>query len=116
MPVLSRSRERREAVPAVLAAALYLASAVVVPLVHARTEVLESRPEIEAQHTAQSPRIHAEATGLGCSTFQFSPPGPQALLPAAPFLRAPRSPLADPRPLPRDQQRQHLVRAPPTGF
>jgi hypothetical protein len=116
MPVLSPGRNRRNAAPAVLAAALYVASAVVVPLVHARTEVLGSRAEVEAQHTAQCPRIHAEGTGLGCSAFQFSPPRPQAVLPAAPSLRAPRPPLADPRPLPRDQQRQHLVRAPPAGL
>jgi hypothetical protein len=106
-------RRPRPVASAVLAAALYVASAVVVPLVHARTEVLSSRAEVEAQHSAQCPRIHAEAAGLGCSTFQFAPPQSQASLTEAAARRAQSAPSGEPQPRFRDQQRQHLVRAPP---
>ncbi|MBI3082136.1 MAG: hypothetical protein HYY94_04375 [Gemmatimonadetes bacterium] len=49
MSGLSRSSARPRLGSAVIAAVLYAASAVVVPVVHARTEVLRSTSEVEAE-------------------------------------------------------------------
>jgi hypothetical protein len=110
---MSRTSPGRRLPSAVIAAALYAASAVLVPVVHARTEVLRSTSEVEAQHTEQCPRIHAEATCLACSTFQLHTPLPRALAGAGPDRGCPT---VGTRPTPtisREGPSQHLVRAPP---
>ena len=109
----SRLSYRRRLPSALIAAALYAASAVVVPVVHARTEVLRSTSEVESQHTEQCPRIHAEATCLVCSTFQFHTPLPCGLAGGGSDQV---SPTAGPPPaltISREGPCQHLVRAPP---
>ncbi len=113
MPVSSPTPPRRRKASAGFALALYLASAVAAPLAHARTEVLSSRPEVEAQHTKLCARIHTEATCLVCSTVQLPSPLPRALAPDAP--QRPRG-IAYAREVlivRREASSRHLVRAPP---
>jgi hypothetical protein len=110
---LKRMGTRRRWVSAVMAAAWYLASAVVVPVVHARTEVLSSVSEVEPGHSAECPRIHTEASCLVCGSFQVPSPPPRAL-PGAQADRpsaigGPRETLA----IQQDRTNPHLVRAPP---
>lgn len=114
MSGLNRASARRRLVSAVLAAALYAASAVVVPVVHARTEVLRSTSEVEAQHTSQCPRIHAEASCLVCSTFQFPTPLPRVLADAGPGRGDPTGGVGETAAVTREGPSQHSVRAPPT--
>jgi len=110
---MSRTSARRRLPSAVIAAVLYAASAVVVPMVHARSEVLRSASEVEAQHTEQCPRIHAEATCLVCSTFQFHTPLPRALAGAGPERLCPTATTPPAPTVSREGPSQHLVRAPP---
>jgi len=113
MSGLSLTSARRRLVSAVIAAALYAASAVVVPLVHARTEVLRSTSEVEAQHTQQCPRLHAEASCLVCSTFQFPTPLVRVLADAGPKRGCPTGRVGETPTVSRAGPSQHLVRAPP---
>ncbi len=110
---MSRTPTRRRLPSAVLAAVLYAASAVVVPVVHARTEVLRSTSEVEAQHTQQCPRIHAEASCLVCSAFQFPTPLPRVLADAAPDRVYPTGRVGETSTVSREGPSQHFVRAPP---
>ncbi len=113
MPALSRTPPRRRTASARFALALYLASAIVVPLAHARSEVLSSRPEVEAQHTRLCLRIHTEATCLVCSTFQLPSPLPRALATdGSPRPGAP-GPARETLIVRREASSRHLVRAPP---
>ncbi|MBI2615183.1 MAG: hypothetical protein HYW52_05855 [Gemmatimonadetes bacterium] len=113
MSGLSRSSARPRLGSAVIAAVLYAASAVVVPVVHARTEVLRSTSEVEAQHTQQCPRLHAEASCLVCSTFQFRTPLPRAFASAGPHRVCPTGGARQTLIISREGPSQHLVRAPP---
>ncbi len=113
MPALSRTSARRRLLSAVIASALYVASAIAVPVVHARTEVLRSTSEVEAQHTQQCPRIHAEATCLVCSTFQFPTPLPRVLADAGPDRVCPTGRTRETLTVSQAGPSQHLVRAPP---
>ncbi|MBI2536496.1 MAG: hypothetical protein HYW06_05940 [Gemmatimonadetes bacterium] len=113
MSGLSRSSARPRLGSAVIAAVLYAASAVVVPVVHARTEVLRSTSEVEAQHTQQCPRLHAEASCLVCSTFQFPTPLPRVLAHASSDRVCPTGGPRETLTLSREGPSQHLVRAPP---
>lgn len=112
MQPLSRPMARRR-LSAVIAAALYAASAIVVPLAHARSEVLRSTSEVEAQHTEQCPRIHAEATCLVCSTFQFPTPLPRVLADSGPDRGSPTGRLGETATVRRDGPSPHYVRGPP---
>lgn len=113
MSGLNRTPARRRLVSAAIAAALYAASAIVVPMVHAKTEVLRSTSEVEAQHTEQCPKIHAEATCLAPSAFQLPAPLPRALPDAGPDRAVPAAPARETLALRRDRPSQHPVRAPP---
>jgi len=106
---------RRRFVSAVIAAALYAASAIVVPMAHARTEVLRSMSEVEAQHTEQCPRIHAEATCLVGSTFQFPAPLPRSLADTGPDHVIKGRAVGEAPTRSREQSHQHPVRAPPAS-
>jgi hypothetical protein len=99
---------------AAFAAAFHAATAVIVPLLHAQAEVLQSAQEVESSHGAQCPRLHAEGTCVVLSVFQMVP-----LAGARVELPQPKdgSPLAAPTQadLPQDDRsRNHPVRAPPS--
>lgn len=113
MPHLTATSPRRRTASALLAAALYLMSAVAIPLVHADTEVLSSAAEYEAAHM-HCATIHAENTCLVCGAFQFPAPTPKACPRLAAERRWTARGTREPFPAPRNRPSQHLVRAPPT--
>jgi hypothetical protein len=94
---------------------LYLAVGLVAPLAHAQSEVLSSKPEVEAQHTPLCARIHTEAACLVGITFQVLSPFPRVLPPegAQRFIstgQARETPF-----VPLRASSLHSVRAPPTA-
>lgn len=113
MPGLSLKSARRRLVSAVIAAALYAASAVIGPVVHARTEVLRSTSEVEPQHTQQCLRLHAEASCLVLSPFQFPTPLPRVLAHRGPRQGPSLGRDGETPTLSRAAPSQHPVRAPP---
>lgn len=74
MPPMRRvsSRSRTGLAVAMLTATLHVASAIVVPLIHAQMEVAQSASEVEASHTDQCPRLHAEGTCLICPSYDLT--------------------------------------------
>jgi hypothetical protein len=99
---------------AVVAAALHVATAVVVPVLHAQAEVLQSAQEIEASHSAQCPRLHADGNCVVWPSFQLAPPAGACV--GDPHTHD-RSPLAPATLVFRPQNqgsRSHPVRAPPS--
>ncbi len=115
MPALSRTSPRRRTASAGLALALYVATAIAVPLAHARHEVLSSKPEVEAQHTQLCARIHTEATCLVGSTFQLPSPLPRALAADGPQHSSGTAHARETLIVRREASSRHLVRAPPAS-
>jgi hypothetical protein len=103
----------RRAAYGAVATALYLLWTVVVPLVHADTEVLSSAVALEATH-AQCATIHAENVCLRGGSFQLPVAGPCEHMGAVPDRPWPVSFDRTPRPARGDRPTQHLVRAPPS--
>ncbi len=102
------------AVLASVAASLHLATAIAAPLLHAQAEVMQSAAEVEASHSAQCPRLHAEGRCVVWPSFQLAAPAGASALPQLPANRslvAPASALV----LPKAQaSRSHPVRGPPS--
>ncbi len=94
---------------------LYLAVGVAAPLAHARSEVLASRPEVEAKHTPLCARIHTEAACLVGITFQVLAPSPRALAAEAPQRFVPPAGERETPFIRLGASSRHLVRAPPAS-
>ena len=94
---------------------LYLVVGVAAPLAHAKSEVLSSRPEVEAQHTRFCPRIHTEAACQVGLTFLVLSTLPRAL-PASGPQQSRSVGGGHPTPVLRPESSSpHPVRAPPAS-
>ena len=108
---LSRYGPRR-AVTISVVLVLYVAAGVVLPVVHAETEVLRGSVRIERGHSDTCPRIHSDAVCVLVASFQLATDRPAAPRSAATSGDAkPRLIASAPRPT---VLTTHLVRAPPS--
>lgn len=99
---------------AFVAALLYVATGVVLPVLHAETEVLAGPTRVEQGHANTCPRVHSDALCLLVASFHLPKDGPARM---APTLRDAatrvRPPSVAPRRLP--TLTSLFVRAPPTA-
>lgn len=115
MPRSTHPASPRRRLAGLVAALLYVATAGVLPVLHAETEDLTSAPTVEETHSTQCNRIHSDiscpATGLfrALPTRAVPRPEPPAVRPTAP----PPVP-HDRHPQPGSRSARH-VRGPPAA-